>query len=208
MPDEKEHLAALAQHKTLTQSRSYRVHDKLIETDRGRGAVSKLVALKSSNIHQPQDDLNHAKAAPQLWKREEIEQLKELFKEDLKTGAIEEANVKEKLSTATLLEERPLKAVVIKLCRLREEHMANCEPPSDVQSPEAKVKRYLNSAQPAAAQSSITHISPTVSAESSRFWKKFTEEQANHLFKLTKDLIKANAIKKEVVWQRVKADQR
>ena len=207
MPDEKEHLAALAQHKTLTQSRYYRVHDKLIETDRGRRAVSKLVALKSSNIHQPQDDLNHAKAAPQLWKREEIEQLKELFKEDLETGAIEEANVKEKLSTATLLEERPLKAVVIKLRRLREEHMANCEPPSDVESPEAKVKRYLDSAQPAAAQSSITHISPTVSAESSRFWKKFTEEQANHLFKLTKDLIKANAIKKEVVWQRVKADQ-
>ena len=58
---------------------------------------------------------------------EEIEQLKELFKEDLKTGAIEETNVKEKLSTATLLEERPLKAVVLKLCRLKEEHMADCE---------------------------------------------------------------------------------
>ena len=86
MPDEKDHLAALAQHKTLTQSRYYRVHDKLIETDRGRRAVSKLVALKSSNIHQPQDDFNHAKAAPHLWKREEIEQLKELFKEDLETG--------------------------------------------------------------------------------------------------------------------------
>lgn len=118
--------------------------------------------------------------------------------------------MKEKLSTATLLEEPPLKAVVIKLRRLREEHMANCEPPSDVESSKAKVKRYLNSAQPAAEQSSITHISPTVSAQSSRFWRKFTEEQANHLFKLTKDLIKAkaNAIKKEVVWQRVKADQR
>ena len=82
MPDEKKHLAALAQHKTLTQSRYYRVHDKLIKNDRGRRAVSKLVALKSSNIHQPEDDLNPAKVAQHLWKREEIEQLRELFKED------------------------------------------------------------------------------------------------------------------------------
>lgn len=34
------------------------------------------------------------------------------------------------------------------------------------------------------------------------------EEQATHLFKLTKDLIEANAIKKEVVWQQVKGDKR
>ena len=140
MPDEKDHLAALAQHKTQTQARYYRVHDKLVETDLGRRAVSKLVALKSSNIHQPQDDLKDTKAAPKPWKREETEQLKELFKEDLETGAIEEAKVKEKLSTATLLEERPLKAVVLKLRRLREEHMQDCEPPSDIESSEAKVE--------------------------------------------------------------------
>jgi hypothetical protein len=47
-----------------TQARYYRVHDKLVETDLGRRAVNKLVALKSSNIHQPQDDLKEAKAAP------------------------------------------------------------------------------------------------------------------------------------------------
>ena len=35
MPDEKDHLAALAQHKTLTQSRYNRVDDKLVETDLG-----------------------------------------------------------------------------------------------------------------------------------------------------------------------------
>ena len=86
--------------------------------------------------------------------------------------------------------------------------MKGCEPPSDIESAEAKVKRYLDSAQPEAAPSSISHISGSVSAESSRLWKKFTEEQAIHLFKLTKDLIEANAIKKEVVWQRVKGDKR
>lgn len=210
MPDEKDHLAALAKHKTLTQSRYYRVHDELVETDLGRTAVSKLVAQKSRNIHQPQDDLNDVKAAPHLWKREEIEQLKELFKADLETGATEEAKVKEKLSTATLLEECPLKAAVLKLRRLREEHMADCKPPSDIESSEANVKRYLDSAQQAAAAapSSITHISPSISAESSRFWRKFMDEQANHLLKLTKDLIEANTIKKEVVWHRVKGDQR
>ena len=113
MPDQKDHLAAVAQHKTTTQARYYRVHDKLVETDLGRRAVNKLVALKSTNIHQPQDDLKETKAAPKPWKREETEQLKELFKEDLETGAIEEAKVKEKLTSATLLEERPLKAVVL-----------------------------------------------------------------------------------------------
>ena len=50
-----------------------------------------------------------------LRNREETEQLKELFKQDLETGTIEEANVKEKLSATTLLEECPLKAEVLKL---------------------------------------------------------------------------------------------
>ena len=102
--------------------------------------MSKLVALKSSSIHQPQDDLKDCRAAPKPWKREETEQLKELFKEHLETGAIEEAKVKEKLSTATLLEERPLKAVVLKLRRLREEYIEDCEP-ADIESSPAKVQR-------------------------------------------------------------------
>ena len=208
LPAEKDHLAALAQHKTLTQARYYRVHDKLVETDLGRRAVRKLVAIKSSSIHKAQGDLKDTRAAPKPWKTVETEKLKELFKEDLETGAIDEAKVKEKLSTETLLEERPLKAVVLKLRRLREEYMEDCEPPSDIESSEAKVKRYLDSAEPEAAPSSITHISGSVSAESSRFWRKFTEEQANHLFKVTKDLIEGDAIKKEIVWQRVKGDKR
>ena len=208
MPDQKDHLAALAQHKTTTQARYYRVHDKFVETDLGRRAVNKLVALKSSNIHQPHDDLNKINAAPKPWKKEETEQLKELFREEIETGAIEEGKVKEKLSTKTLLEERPFKAVVLKLRRLREEHMENCNLPSETETSEAKVKRYLDAAQPEAPSSSTTHISGTVCAESSRFWRKFTEEQTNHLYNLTKDLIEANAIKKEVVWERVSRDKR
>lgn len=123
--------------KTTTQARYYRLHDKLVETDLGQRGVNKLVALKSSNIHLPQDDVKETKAAPKAWKREETD-LKELFKEELETGAIEEAKVKEKLTTATLLEERPLKAVVLKLRRLREEHMEDCQNPSDIEPSEAK----------------------------------------------------------------------
>jgi len=54
--------------------------------------------------------------------------------------------------------------------------MEDCEPPSDVESSEAKVNRYLDSAQPEAAPSSLMHIFGSVSAESSRFGRKFTEE--------------------------------
>jgi len=46
--------------------------------------------------------------------------------------------VKEKFLTPTLLEERPLKAVVLKLRRLREEDMEDCDPPSHLESSEAK----------------------------------------------------------------------
>ena len=45
MPDEQEHLATLAQHKTRTQADYYRVHDKESETDLGRRSVKKLVSL-------------------------------------------------------------------------------------------------------------------------------------------------------------------
>lgn len=56
MPDEKDHLAALAQHKTQTQAKYYFVHDKVREADLGCRAVSKLVSLKTASIHQAQED--------------------------------------------------------------------------------------------------------------------------------------------------------
>ena len=46
----------------------------------------------------------------------------------------------------------------------------------------------------------------SVSSQSSRFWRKFTEEQTRHLLSLTKDLVDSNATKKELVWRRVISD--
>lgn len=48
----------------------------------------------------------------------------------------------------------------------------------------------------------------SVSSKSLQFWRKFTDEQTRHLVSLTKDLIDNNAIKKEVVWERVASDQK
>ena len=100
--------------------------------------------------------------------------------------------------TSTLLEERPLKAVVLKLQSLKEENMKDCKPLSDTESSEVKVKRYLNSAQPEAAPSSTMHISGSISAGSSRFWRKFTEEKTNYLFKLTKTWLKLMLSRKKL----------
>ena len=57
MPDEREHLAALAQHKTRTQVDYYRVHDKVSETDVGRRTVKKLVSLKTTETHGKEEKL-------------------------------------------------------------------------------------------------------------------------------------------------------
>ena len=207
MPEEKEHLAALAQHKTQTQANYYRVQDKVRETDLGRRAVSKFVSLNNANIHQAQNEAERDKpAADKQWTAEETEQLRQLFKQDLKTGAIEEPKVKKILSTSHLKEERSLKAVVLKLRRMREEDMKAKLPPCEEETCYSKVMKFLHSAphQPP----SLAHTSGSVSVESSGFWRKFTEEQTDHLLSLTRDLIDNGAIKKEVVWQRVKSDER
>lgn len=47
MPDVRDHLAALAQHKTDTQAKFYQVHDKVTDTDLGRRAFRKLVSLQT-----------------------------------------------------------------------------------------------------------------------------------------------------------------
>lgn len=207
IPNEKEHLAALAQHKTQTQANYYRVHDKVRETDLGRRAVSKFVSLSIANIHQAQNEIQRDKpAADKQWTAGETEQLRQLFKEDLKTGAIEEPKVKKILSTSHLQEECSLKAVVLNLHRMREEDMKAKEPPCQEDTCYDKVMKFLHSAPP--QPSSLAHTSGSVSVESSRFWRKFTEEQTDHLLSLTRDLIDNNAIKKEVVWQRVKSDER
>ena len=52
IPDEQEHLAALAQHMTRTQADYYRVHEKVSETDLGHRAEKKLVSLKTTDSRE------------------------------------------------------------------------------------------------------------------------------------------------------------
>ena len=73
MPEERDHLAALSQHKKQTQEKYYRVLDKVIETDLRRRAVKKLVSLQNSEGTQAQDKASDA------WTTEETKELKKLF---------------------------------------------------------------------------------------------------------------------------------
>ena len=206
MPHEKDHLAALAQHKTQTQARYYRVHDKVKETDLGRRAVNKLVSLKTANIHEAHfDRKEEIRGKP--WSVEETEQLKRLFSEDIETGAIEEPKVTDKLSSEDLLKDRSIKAVVLKLRRLRQEHMESIEPPNQEEASHEKVARFLSSAAPPARPSEVNSAA-SVSTESSRFWRKFSDEQASFLFSITRDMIESDAVKREDIWQRVKENEK
>ena len=178
----------------------------------GRRAVSKFVSLNNANIHQAQNEAERDKpaadkwTAANKWTAEEMEQLRHLFKQDLKRGAIEEPKVKKIFLTSHLQEECSLKAVVLKLCRMREEDIKTKEPPCEEDTCYGKVMKFLHSVphQPP----SLAHTFGSVFVESSRFWRKFTEEQTDHLLSLTKDLIDHDAIKKDVFWQRVKSKER
>ena len=50
---------------------------------------------------------------------------------------------------------------------------------------------------------STASSTPSITSESSRFWRKFNDEQARYPLSLTRDLIDSNEVKREVVWQRV-----
>ena len=199
MPQERDHLAALAQHKTDTQAKYYRVHDKVVETDLGKRAVKKLVSLQTSEDSQAKKEGE----IPDAWKPEETEELKKVFQQEIETGSITEKDVSEKLMKSSMLDlkQRSIKAVVLKLRQLRGDHVKNLEPPSEQLTSSEKVLRYLKE-----AEFEKTSSAMSVSSESSRFWRKFTDEQTRHLLSLTKDLIDSNAIKKEVVWERVLGD--
>ena len=202
MPGERDHLAALAQHKTETQAKYYRVHDKVKETDLGRRAVKKLVSLQTCEDTRGKKESETSDA----WKTEETEELKKLFQLEIQTGSIKEKDVSEKVVKSNMLKQRSTKAVVLKLRRLREDHVKHLEPPSEQLTSSEKVMRYLKGAEFHREPSVSSAMS--VSSESSRFWRKFTDEQTRHLISLTKDLIDNNTIKKEVVWERVASDQK
>ena len=46
------------------------------------------------------------------------------------------------------------------------------------------------------------------SGESSRVWRKFTDEQTRFLLSLTEDMVANNTVKREIVWKRVSSDPR
>ena len=89
MPGQKDHLAALAQHKPQTKANYYHVHDKVSQTDLGRRAVKNLVSLKTK---QDLKDTKENVSTPVSWSDKEPEEMK-MFKTELETGVIEEGAV-------------------------------------------------------------------------------------------------------------------
>lgn len=174
-----------------------------------RGKISATTIRKSlatgMHVLQTSEDSQAKKEGeiPDAWKPEETEELKKVFQQEIETGSITEKDVSEKLMKSSMLDlkQRSIKAVVLKLRQLRGDHVKNLEPPSEQLTSSEKVLRYLKE-----AEFERTSSAMSVSSESSRFWRKFTDEQTRHLLSLTKDLIDSNAIKKEVVWERVVGD--
>ena len=200
MPDEQEHLAALAQHKTRTQADYYRVCDKVSQTDLGRRAVKKLVSSKATEIHKKEQESTS-------WTKEDDEKLQQLFKEEIATGAVNESELKEKVSTTNLLEAHSFKAVVLKLRRMSAEQRKDTPLPSEQMTSSEKVMNFLSSTRFESDVSGPVNA-PSLQSESSRFWRKFTDEQTSHLLSLTKDLMENDAVKREIIWQRVQNDPR
>lgn len=200
MPDEQEHLAALAQHKTRTQADYYRVCDKVSQTDLGRRAVKKLVSSKATEIHKKEQKSTS-------WTKEEDEKLQQLFKEEIATGAVNESELKEKVSTTNLLEAHSFKAIVLKLRRMSAEQRKDTPLPSEQMTSSEEVMNFLSSTRFESDVSGPVNAS-SLQSESSRFWRKFTDEQTSHLLSLTKDLMENDAVKREIVWQRVQNDPR
>ena len=202
LPDQKEHLAALAQHKVQTQANYYRIHDKINETDLGRRAVKNLVSLKTE---KSEPETKGEMKTPALWTADETEMLRELCKEEIETGLIDEQNINKKLEETSLFQTHSFKAVILKLRRLRDAFMENVEPPCHEVTTQDKITNYLAKCQSEVASTSQAE---STSTENSRFWRKFTDEQTGHLISLTYDMLKCNNIKREVVWQRVVSDPR
>ncbi|XP_066021896.1 uncharacterized protein [Pocillopora verrucosa] len=189
LPEDQEQLAALAQHKPQTQAQYYRINDKVRETDIGRRAVRKFITMNCAKTE--------VSIIPVEWTEEETSKLQDLFKSEIETGNITENIVRDKLGASNLLETHSMKAIVLKVRRLRSEFTKNLEPPTEVESPEQKIERFMSSR------------APSIASESAKpSWSKFTDEQTDHLLSLTQDMIENNAVKREVVWERVINDEK
>ena len=192
MPDEQEHLAALAQHMTRTQADYYRVHEIVSETDlrltRKKRSLPHVQRRKRKNFN------NYSKKTLQL--------------------GLYEGELNEKVSTTNLLKVHSFKAIVLKLRRISAEQRKDISHPSEKMTSTEKVSSSLSSNRlegdvfgPVnALTKSESDVSGPVNAfslqsDSSRFWRKITNEQTSYVLSLTKDLVENDSVKREIVWE-------
>ena len=201
MPEEQDRLAALAQHKPQTQANYYRVHDKVNETDLGRRAVERFVSTKANANEKGCEE--EKKITHVEWTVQELDCLKKIFNEQIISGDITKSLVRDKLGASNILQNHSLKAVVLRVQRLKEEQMENIAPPTEEEKSRDKVLRFLSS-------SSLEHqaSAPSVTTTESKTWNRFTDEQVELLVSLNEDMVRSNTFKREIIWERVKEDQR
>lgn len=201
MPEEQDRLAALAQHKPQTQANYYRVHDKVNETDLGRRAVERFVSTKANGNEKGFEE--EKKITHVEWTVQELDCLKKVFHEQIISGDITNSLVRDKLGASNILQNHSLKAVVLRVQRLKEQQMESIDPPIEEEKSRDKVLRFLSS-------SSFEHqaSAPSVTTTESKTWNRFTDEQVELLVSLNKDMVMSNTFKREIIWERVKEDQR
>ena len=137
------------------------------------------------------------------WTVQELDCLKKIFNEQIISGDITKSLVRDKLGASNILQNHSLKAVVLRVQRLKEEQMENIAPPTEEEKSRDKVLRFLSS-------SSLEHqaSAPSVTTTESKTWNRFTDEQVELLVSLNEDMVRSNTFKREIIWERVKEDQR
>ena len=185
MPDEQEHLAALAQHMTRTQADYYRVHEIVSETDlrltRKKRSLPHVQRRKRKNFN------NYSKKTLQL--------------------GLYEGELNEKVSTTNLLKVHSFKAIVLKLRRISAEQRKDISHPSEKMTSTEKVSSSLSSNRLEGGVFGPVNAF-SLQSDSSRFWRKITDEQTSYVLSLTKDLVENDSVKREIVWEWVRNDSR
>ena len=136
-------------------------------------------------------------------------------------GYHDEGELNEKVSTTNLLKVHSFKAIVLELRRISAEQRKDISHPSEKMTSTEKVSSSLSSNRlegdvfgPVnALTKSESDVSGPVNAfslqsDSSRFWRKITDEQTSYVLSLTKDLVENDSVKREIVWEWVRNDSR
>ena len=139
--------------------------------------------------------------------KEEEEKLQQLFKEDIATGAINEGELNKKVSTTNLLKVRSFRAIVLKLRRISAEQRKDISLPSEKMTSTEKVSSSLSSNRLEGGVFGPVNAF-SLQSDSSRFWRKITDEQTSYVLSLTKDLVENDSVKREIVWEWVRNDSR